>query len=107
MHTIFLLVLEFYLIMKSRRGFEFVTRKISSSVAKIKYGKQKNTFIWKYKCKKGLNLIGTCKRLCEELCYACAYSKKIFIRFCHRNRAYEFCKKDFLKIAFSMIGNEL
>ena len=28
-----------------RRGFEFVTRKISSSVAKIKYGKQKKLFL--------------------------------------------------------------
>ena len=42
----------------------------------------------KYKCKKGL---GSCNRLYKS--YVAYASAKKTIRFCHRNRTYEFCKR--------------
>ena len=37
-----------------RRGFEFVTRKITHAVARIKFGLTKRFETWKYGCKKRL-----------------------------------------------------
>ena len=39
---VYFVVVVFFLIMSPRRGFEFVTRKITHAVARIKFGLQKD-----------------------------------------------------------------
>ncbi len=81
-----------------RRGFEFVTRKISSSVAKIKYGKQKYLYLGNINAKRDWG-------------HAIDYIKAMWLML-QQKKPSDFVigtgrmnsVKDFLKIAFSMAG---
>ena len=81
-----------------RRGFEFVTRKISSSVAKIKYGKQKYLYLGNINAKRDWG-------------HAIDYVKAMWLML-QQKKPSDFVigtgrmnsVKDFLKIAFSMAG---
>ena len=81
-----------------RRGFEFVTRKISSSVAKIKYGKQKYLYLGNINAKRDWG-------------HAKDYVKAMWLML-QQKKPSDFVigtgtmnsVKDFLKIAFSMVG---
>ena len=81
-----------------RRGFEFVTRKISSSVAKIKYGKQKYLYLGNINAKRDWG-------------HAKDYVKAMWLML-QQKKPSDFVigtgtmnsVKDFLKIAFSMAG---
>ena len=81
-----------------RRGFEFVTRKISSSVAKIKYGKQKYLYLGNINAKRDWG-------------HAIDYVKAMWLML-QQKKPSDFVigtgrmnsVKDFLKIAFSMVG---
>ena len=81
-----------------RRGFEFVTRKISSSVAKIKHGKQKYLYLGNINAKRDWG-------------HAIDYVKAMWLML-QQKKPSDFVigtgrmnsVKDFLKIAFSMAG---
>ena len=81
-----------------RRGFEFVTRKISSSVAKIKYGKQKYIYLGNINAKRDWG-------------HAIDYVKAMWLML-QQKKPSDFVigtgrknsVKDFLKIAFSIAG---
>ena len=81
-----------------RRGFEFVTRKISSSVAKIKYGKQKFLYLGNINAKRDWG-------------HAIDYVKAMWLML-QQKKPSDFVigtgrmnsVKDFLKIAFSIAG---
>ena len=81
-----------------RRGFEFVTRKISSSVAKIKYGKQKYLYLGNINAKRDWG-------------HAIDYVKAMWLML-QQKKPSDFVigtgrmnsVKDFLKIAFSIAG---
>ena len=81
-----------------RRGFEFVTRKISSSVAKIKYGKQKFLYLGNINAKRDWG-------------HAIDYVKAMWLML-QKNKPSDYVigtgrmnsVKDFVKIAFSIAG---
>ena len=81
-----------------RRGFEFVTRKISSSVAKIKYGKQKYLYLGNINAKRDWG-------------HAIDYVKAMWLML-QQKKPSDFVigtgrmnsVKDFLKLAFSIAG---
>ena len=81
-----------------RRGFEFVTRKISSSVAKIKYGKQKYLYLGNINAKRDW---GHAKDYVKAMWLMLQQKKPSdFVIGTGRMNSV----KDFLKIAFSMAG---
>ena len=81
-----------------RRGFEFVTRKISSSVAKIKYGKQKYLYLGNINAKRDW---GHAKDYVKAMWLMLQQKKPSdFVIGTGRMNSV----KDFLKIAFSMVG---
>ena len=81
-----------------RRGFEFVTRKISSSVAKIKYGKQKYLYLGNINAKRDW---GHAKDYVRAMWLMLQQKKPSdFVIGTGRMNSV----KDFLKIAFSMAG---
>ena len=81
-----------------RRGFEFVTRKISSSVAKIKYGKQKYIYLGNINAKRDW---GHAKDYVKAMWLMLQQKKPSdFVIGTGRMNSV----KDFLKIAFSMVG---
>ena len=81
-----------------RRGFEFVTRKISSSVAKIKYGKQKYIYLGNINAKRDW---GHAKDYVKAMWLMLQQKKPSdFVIGTGRMNSV----KDFLKIAFSMAG---
>ena len=81
-----------------RRGFEFVTRKISSAVAKIKHGKQKYLYLGNIKAKRDWG-------------HAIDYVKAMWLML-QKNKPSDYVigtgrmnsVKDFVKIAFSIAG---